>query len=261
MCTVDLAQCRRILVLQECRAPAHHALPRQRRSSRPSRALCLSARRRHRRVLVGLLAAGGQRPGQGEVSSAATASLTRSFPATIRTSMRSRRCSSPSTTTSSCGMSKIRNTGAKPRRLSVFAYVEFSFHHIEIDNQNLQMSLYASGSNYEDGVIEYDFFYEPWTFHYFAGNFDPDSYDTMRDSFLGNYRTETNPLAVERGQVQRQRRTGRQSLRGVAEEADARARRRISAGLHAGRGPAGQRKRDQGQVFRSWPTSTASLPR
>jgi N,N'-diacetylchitobiose phosphorylase len=95
---------------------------------------------------------------------------------------------------------KIKNTGSKPRRLSVFAYVEFSFHHIELDNQNLQMSLYASGSSYQDGVIEYDFFYEPWTFHYFTGNFAPDSYDTMRDSFLGNYRTETNPIAVERGQ-------------------------------------------------------------
>ncbi|MGA2808381.1 MAG: hypothetical protein ABSE87_09605 [Terracidiphilus sp.] len=94
---------------------------------------------------------------------------------------------------------KIRNTGAKPRRLSVFAYVEFSFHHIGIDNENLQMSLYASGTSYQDGVIEYDFFYEPWTFHYFAGNFEPDSYDTMRDSFLGDYRTETNPLAVEQG--------------------------------------------------------------
>ena len=93
----------------------------------------------------------------------------------------------------------IRNTGAKPRRLSVFAYVEFSFHHIEIDNQNLQMSLYASGASYDDAVIEYDFFYEPSTFHYFTASFEPDSYDTLRDSFLGDYRTETNPLAVERG--------------------------------------------------------------
>jgi N,N'-diacetylchitobiose phosphorylase len=94
---------------------------------------------------------------------------------------------------------KIRNTGDRPRRLSVFAYVEFSFHHIEIDNQNLQMSLYASGTNYRDGVIEYDFFYEPWTYHYFTGNFEPDGYDTMRDKFLGTYRTESNPLAVEQG--------------------------------------------------------------
>ena len=94
---------------------------------------------------------------------------------------------------------KIRNTGTKPRDISVFGYCEFSFHHIEIDNQNLQMSLYASGTSYADGVIEYDFYYEPWTFHYFASNFDPDSYDTMRDAFLGGYRTETNPISVEQG--------------------------------------------------------------
>ena len=95
---------------------------------------------------------------------------------------------------------RIKNTGSRQRHLSVFSYVEFSFHHIEIDNQNLQMSLYAAGASYQDGIIEYDFFYEPWTFHYFASNFEPDSYDCMRDRFLGNYRTETNPAAVERGE-------------------------------------------------------------
>ncbi len=93
----------------------------------------------------------------------------------------------------------VRNTSGRPRKLSVFAYCEFSYHHIEIDNQNLQMSLYASGSNYADGVIEYDFFYEPWTFHYFTASFQPDSFDCLRDKFLGNYRTESNPLAVEKG--------------------------------------------------------------
>jgi len=97
---------------------------------------------------------------------------------------------------------RIQNTGSRPRKLSVFSYVEFSFHHIEIDNQNLQMSLYAAGSNYADGVIEYDFFYEPWTFHYLAASFEPDTYDSVRDVFLGSYRTETNPIAVERGECQ-----------------------------------------------------------
>jgi N,N'-diacetylchitobiose phosphorylase len=95
---------------------------------------------------------------------------------------------------------RIRNTGTETREISAFSYVEFSFHHIEIDNQNLQMSLYAAGSSYEDGIIEYDFFYEPWTYHYFASSFEPDSYDSLRDSFLGPYRTETNPIAVERGE-------------------------------------------------------------
>ncbi len=95
---------------------------------------------------------------------------------------------------------RIRNTGSRQRAVSVFSYLEFSFHHIEIDNQNLQMSLYAAGASYEDGIIEYDFFYQPWTFHYFASSFEPDSYDCVRDRFLGSYRTETNPAAVEEGQ-------------------------------------------------------------
>ena len=95
---------------------------------------------------------------------------------------------------------RLKNTSAKPRRLSAFSYVEFSYHHIEIDNQNLQMSWYAGGSSYQDGIVEYDFFYEPWTFHYMAASFMPDSYDCRRDRFLGHYRTETNPEAVERGE-------------------------------------------------------------
>jgi len=94
---------------------------------------------------------------------------------------------------------RIRNTGAATRNLSVFSYAEFSYHHVDIDNQNFQMSLYAAGSSFADGVIEYDFFYEPWTYHYFTSSFEPDGFDCVRDRFLGNYRTESNPLAVEQG--------------------------------------------------------------
>ncbi len=94
---------------------------------------------------------------------------------------------------------RLKNISDKPRHLSVFSYVEFSFHHIEIDNQNLQMSLYASGANYLDGIIEYDFFYEPWTFHYMASSFTPDSFDCVRDRFLGTYHTESDPEVVIKG--------------------------------------------------------------
>ena len=48
---------------------------------------------------------------------------------------------------------KIKNKSGRVRKLSIFSYLEFSFHHVEIDNQNFQMSLYASGSNYKDGII------------------------------------------------------------------------------------------------------------
>ncbi len=94
---------------------------------------------------------------------------------------------------------RLTNTGTEPRELTVAGYVEFSFHTIGIDNQNLQMSLYASGSTYADGIIEYDFHYEPWTFHYFTSSELPFSYDCLRDDFVGPYRSESNPIAVERG--------------------------------------------------------------
>ncbi|BDZ41601.1 hypothetical protein GCM10025865_09000 [Paraoerskovia sediminicola] len=95
---------------------------------------------------------------------------------------------------------RLTNTTDEVRELTVAGYVEFSFHTITIDNQNLQMSLYASGSSYEDGIIEYDFYYEPWTFHWFGSSETPSSYDSLRDNFIGAYRDESNPIAVERGE-------------------------------------------------------------
>ena len=95
---------------------------------------------------------------------------------------------------------KIKNNDTKPRNLSVFSYLEFSFHHIMIDNQNFQMSLYCAGSSYEDGVIEHDLFYEEFGFQFFTSNFEPDGFDCLRDKFLGTYNSESNPLAVIGGQ-------------------------------------------------------------
>lgn len=93
----------------------------------------------------------------------------------------------------------IANDSDRPRQLSVFSYCEFSFHHIQMDNQNFQMSLYAAGSSYEDGIIEHDLFYEEFGYQFFTSNFVPDDFDCLRDRFLGAYRTESNPEAVERG--------------------------------------------------------------
>ncbi|WP_099468474.1 GH36-type glycosyl hydrolase domain-containing protein [Konateibacter massiliensis] len=93
----------------------------------------------------------------------------------------------------------IKNTSDKERKLQVFSYLEFSFHHILMDNQNFQMSLYAAGSSYEDGIIEHDLFYEEFGYQYFTANFAPDGYDCLRDRFLGDYHTEDNPAAVLNG--------------------------------------------------------------
>ncbi|MBP5304286.1 MAG: N,N'-diacetylchitobiose phosphorylase, partial [Lachnospiraceae bacterium] len=95
---------------------------------------------------------------------------------------------------------KVKNTGNKARDLSIFSYLEFSFHHIMIDNQNYQMSLYCAGGSYKDGIIEEDLYYEEDGYQYFTANFEPDGFDCVRDKFLGTYNTETNPQAVIKGE-------------------------------------------------------------
>lgn len=95
---------------------------------------------------------------------------------------------------------KLRNDSGKPRNLSVFSYLEFSFHQVPMDNQNFQMSLYAAGSRYEDGVIEHDLYYEEDGYQFFTSDFTPDGFDCLRDKFIGAYRTERNPRVVETGE-------------------------------------------------------------
>jgi N,N'-diacetylchitobiose phosphorylase len=94
---------------------------------------------------------------------------------------------------------KIKNTSKRSRVISVFNYLEWSNQHVNIDNQDFQMSLYASGSNFKDDIIEFDFFYEPWNYNFLASNFKADSYDCVRDKFIGVYHTESNPVAVQKG--------------------------------------------------------------
>ncbi len=108
---------------------------------------------------------------------------------------------------------KLVNTGKKPRKLSVFTYVEFSsewrvFH----DMVNMQYSQHIVKGSYQNGIIG----------HHLLGNLPADpgnfqnadqcrrtfialagakvsGYETNRETFIGPYRTYANPLTVERG--------------------------------------------------------------
>ena len=79
---------------------------------------------------------------------------------------------------------RIRTTSGRTRVLSVYGYVEFSFHEISCDNQNFQMSLYCAGSRYEDGAALCELHYEETSETFFASSFVPDSFYTRRDSFI-----------------------------------------------------------------------------
>lgn len=96
---------------------------------------------------------------------------------------------------------KIENRSGAPRKISVFSYAELSFHHIDMDNKNFQMSLYCAGADYADGIIEQDHHYEEDGFQYFASDFVPDSFDCVKEEFIGPYKSETNPIGVEKGEL------------------------------------------------------------
>ncbi len=96
---------------------------------------------------------------------------------------------------------RIKNTSDRPRALSVYGYVEFSFHEIDMDNQNFQMSLYAAGSHYENGAVVCELHYEPGAYQFFAGDFVPDGFDGVREAFIGAYHTERDPQGVETGRL------------------------------------------------------------
>lgn len=96
---------------------------------------------------------------------------------------------------------RIRNTSGRARSLSVYGYVEFSFHHIDMDNQNFQMSLYAAGSHAAEGAVLCELHYEEDSYQFFAGNFEPDGFDGVREAFIGAYHTERDPIGVQRGRL------------------------------------------------------------
>jgi len=105
----------------------------------------------------------------------------------------------------------VHNETDAPRTISAFSYAELANEwNYRQDLENLQYSQYVVLGRYEDGFISRknstrDAFTECW----FALSGAPvTSFDTDRDVFLGAYRTQANPLAVERGECSGSETTG-----------------------------------------------------
>ncbi len=96
----------------------------------------------------------------------------------------------------------VTNTGSQPRKISIFSYAELANEwHFRQDLENLQYSQYIVRMSVEDDIIHRRNNTNPGHNDVYFGLAGADviSYDTDRDTFLGNYRTPANPIAVETG--------------------------------------------------------------
>ncbi|MBC7298429.1 MAG: N,N'-diacetylchitobiose phosphorylase, partial [Demequina sp.] len=97
---------------------------------------------------------------------------------------------------------KVTNTTAEPRAVSLFSYAELSNDwNYRQDLENLQYSQYVVVCRLKDGMIHRSNSTRTHASDLWFGMAGADlaGFDTDRDAFLGSYRTQSAPIAVERG--------------------------------------------------------------
>jgi len=93
----------------------------------------------------------------------------------------------------------LKNTSSEDVYLKILSYSEFSLWDATRDQNDLQSIQFVGISRYNEGVILYHFFDESTGYAFFASSEKIESYDCNRECFIGKYRDESNPEAVERG--------------------------------------------------------------
>ena len=93
----------------------------------------------------------------------------------------------------------IRNLGHIERKLQVFSYAEFCFWDAIKDQQNVDWVQQINQGRYEDGIITWHPHHYKNECTFFATNAEINSFDTNLEAFIGRYRSESNPIAVESG--------------------------------------------------------------
>lgn len=93
----------------------------------------------------------------------------------------------------------LKNASSEERQLSVFSYAEFCLWQAERDQNDLQSIQGLGIAKYENDVIFYHFFDVSTGYAFFASNGKVTGYDCSREKFIGPYRGESNPAAVEKG--------------------------------------------------------------
>jgi len=113
---------------------------------------------------------------------------------------------------------EVTNPSETARTISVFSYAEFANEwNYRQDLENLQYSQYVVRATYKDGFLHRrnstrDAFSENW---FALAGAEVVSFDADRDAFLGPYRTQANPIAVERGECSNAETTGDNACAGL----------------------------------------------
>jgi cellobiose phosphorylase len=97
-------------------------------------------------------------------------------------------------------MLTLKNASPEEKELAVFSYAEFCLWHADRDQNDLQSIQGVGVARYEEGVIFHHLFDLSTGYAFFSSNGLSTGYDCNREKFIGSYRCESNPLAVERGQ-------------------------------------------------------------
>ncbi len=96
---------------------------------------------------------------------------------------------------------ELENRSGQDRDLSLFSYAEWCFWDMNQDLTNFQYILYTCRMGFQKDMIDYSI--RLWPINepkgFMASTLPVDSFETDRDEFIGRYRHEGTPIAVERG--------------------------------------------------------------
>lgn len=95
----------------------------------------------------------------------------------------------------------LKNISFKTKLLSLFTYVEFALWNAIQDQWDLQYVQNIAVAKFETNTIFYSLFdLSPKAYAFFTCSEKIISFDCDREAFIGQYRSESNPISVEKGE-------------------------------------------------------------
>lgn len=94
---------------------------------------------------------------------------------------------------------KVRNDSNVKKEFQVFTYAEFSFNDATMDQTNIDWLQQVLKCTHEKGLILFSAHYERFSANFLASGEKESGFETNLAKFIGPYRSEANPLAVETG--------------------------------------------------------------